>query len=153
MPGKACFGCWPLQPDRVRILRDVKLQMALGKLKRFLQSWRFNTVRPVRCLIDDGSSSMKVPSRWSSNKFVMSVSISGNFLSFEQPDRFNRISCLRPPTDGCNSCKLGQPWKISLSIFGNPVKSGVRIKYSELLKSMSFNQSKFCDKTISKYRN
>ena len=169
------FGGWPLHPDRMRVLRDIKLQITLGKLERFLQSWRFNKVKPVRCLIDDGSSSMAVLSKESSNMLVMFLPIFGNFLSFEQPDRiknlrvlkliscgrfsrrlqsfrFNKISRLRPPTESCNACNPVQPWKINLSIFGNPLKLGVWHKFWESLRSMSFSLSKFWDKTISKYR-
>ena len=103
----------------------------------------------------------------------MFLPIRGNFLNLEQPDRikvlrdsklssygrflrhlqsfrFNRISLLRPPTEGCNTRNLVQPWKFSLSIFENPVKSGVRVKFWESLKSMSFSFPNFCDEKISR---
>ena len=37
------------QPDKLRVFRDIKLQIALGKLVRFLHSLRSSFVRLVKC--------------------------------------------------------------------------------------------------------
>ena len=46
------------QPDRMRVLIFVILQMAFEILRSSLQSLRFNEVRLDKCYNDDGSSSM-----------------------------------------------------------------------------------------------
>ena len=160
------LGGWTLNPDRLRVFRDGKL--TLGKLERFLQPWRLKTVKPVKRSSDDGNSSTAVPSKYSSDKLVILVPISENFLRLEQPDRikifrdfkfisqgrpvrllqsfrFNKLSLLRAPTDGWSSYKLVHPWKISLSRFGHPMKLGVLTKTLESLRSRSLNLVKFCD--------
>ena len=54
---------------------------------RFFHFLRFNRTRPFRRSIEEGSTSMDVPSKRSSFKFSISSIISGKFLSFEQPNR------------------------------------------------------------------
>ena len=44
------------QLDKMRIFRDIKLQYALGKLERFLQSLRSNLIRPVTNSTDNDRS-------------------------------------------------------------------------------------------------
>jgi hypothetical protein len=119
------------QPDRVRFWREVKLKTILGRVKSLFQSARSSIVRPLKRPIDNGSSFMAVPSNLSSFKCSIFPTISGNFLSFKQPERikasresklmmhgslvrdlhsfkFNKVSCLRTPMDGWTSYKLTQ---------------------------------------------
>lgn len=75
------------QPDRVRVLIFVKLQMAFGILRSSLQSLRFNVVRLDKCSNDDGSSLMADLFTSSSLRPVRFPKFFGNLLSLEQPDR------------------------------------------------------------------
>ena len=47
-------------PKRSRELSNLKLQMVLGRHTRFMQYLRINEVRLVKCLIDEGSSSIAI---------------------------------------------------------------------------------------------
>ena len=75
------------QPERVSAFRFVILQMVSGRLKRSLQSLRFNEVRLVKRTTDDGSSLIAIPITSSFSRYLRFPRFVGNFLSVEQPDR------------------------------------------------------------------
>lgn len=139
----------------------------LGRLISLLQFLKFNRTRPLRRSIDNGSSTMAVPSKCSSNKCSIFPLISGNFFNLKQPERirtckdgismligsvwrpmqsfiFKMISRLRRNIDGWTSIKLVQPSRTSFSRFGALVKSGVLRKACEWLRLINFNPSKVC---------
>ena len=49
------------QPERCNVLRDLKPFIVLGRLSRFLQSFKFNKIRPESNSIDAGSPLIAVP--------------------------------------------------------------------------------------------
>ena len=75
------------QPETLSFSRDVKLDMPFERLTRFLHFLRFNKMRPFRRSIDEGSTSIGVPSKRSSFKLSIFSIISGKLSSFEQPER------------------------------------------------------------------
>jgi len=104
---------------------------------------------------------MAVPWRRSSSRCSILSTISGNFLTFEQPvrirvrrdfnlkqlGRFLRLeqnkkskltSLSRDPTDSCTLVKLLQWSRLRLSRFGIIEKSGISVRYSQQLKDTSF---------------
>lgn len=75
---KLCFGNGGRleQPDILRVISDVILQIPFGRLERLLQSFKFNNVSPVNLLIDGSTSDNFVqPSSISISRF-------GNMLKF-----------------------------------------------------------------------
>ena len=158
------------QLDKLRVFRDIKLQIAIGRLERFLQSLRCNSIRLVECISNNDRSFIAVSLKKSFDKRGIFSTISGNFFSFEQPLRLknsrasklilwgrlsrnlqpfksNRISLLRSPRDACILYSLVQRWRISCLRFGAPLRSGISIKFWESLRSMSFNSFKIYYKT------
>jgi len=156
------------QPDRSSFLRDFKQPMLLGMLSRFLQLFMLNRPKPIKWWIDEDSFVIPVSSKRSTVKQFMFPTISGNFSSFEQPSRvqtlsdsisrlFGRIlillhftrftywSFLWCASDGWTSDKLVHPSRIRLSRFRIPVRSGVLIKFSELLRLMIFKLTALCN--------
>ena len=75
------------QPDKLRVFRDIKLQIAIGRLERFLQSLRCNSIRLVECISNNDRSFIAVSLKKSFDKRGIFSTISGNFFSFEQPLR------------------------------------------------------------------
>ena len=75
------------QPDKLRVFRDIKLQSAIGRLERFLQSLRSNSIRLVECITNNDRSFIAVSLKQSFDKRGIFSTISGNFFSFEQPLR------------------------------------------------------------------
>ena len=159
------------QPDKLRVFRDIKLHIALGRLERFLHPLRSNLVRLVKCSNNNDRSFITVPLKQSSDNRDIFPIISGNFFSLEQPLRsiisrasklilWGRllrhlqpfksiwISCLRSPRDAQIVHSLVQRRRISCLSFGIPLRSGISIKFWESLRSMSFNSFKICYKPI-----
>lgn len=88
------------QPDKMRVFRDVIVQVASVRLERFLQFLRLKKVRPIKCSTDDGNSSIAVSFKYNSVKCDIFPTISGNFFNFEQPDRvrvFKKIQLQQTP--------------------------------------------------------
>jgi hypothetical protein len=156
------------QSDTSSLLRDFKPLMLLGILSRFLQLFMLNRTKPTKQWNDEDSFAIAVPSKRSSLKQFMFPTISGNLSSFEQPlrvqtsndsisrwlgrilrllqfTRFTNWSFLWRPNDGWTSDKLAQPSRIKLSRFGIPVKSGVLVRYNELLRLMVFKLTEICN--------
>ena len=75
------------QLDILRVFRDVKLQIAIGRLERFLQSLKSKSIRPVECSTNNDGSFIAVSLKRSFDKHDIFSTISGNFFNFEQPPR------------------------------------------------------------------
>jgi len=156
------------QPERSSFLRDFKQGMLLGMLSRFLQLFMLNTSKPIKWWIDEDSFVIPVSSKWSTINLFMFPTISGNFSSFEHPSRMQTLSdsisrllgkililtqsvrftywsFLWRASDGWTSNKLVQPSRIRFSRFGIPVKSGVLIRFRELLRLMIFKLTALCN--------
>lgn len=157
------FGSsWSLeQPVRQSWVRYCKFWMLLGRCSSFWQESKSKTFSPIRYSIDFGSSSIAVPWRRISWRCSIFSTISGNFLTFEQPVRrrvrrdfnlrrlgrvlrlehnrkFKVTSLSRDPTDSCTLVKLLQLSRLRLSRFGIIEKSGISVRYSQQLKDTSF---------------
>ncbi|TQD68613.1 hypothetical protein C1H46_045854 [Malus baccata] len=61
--------------------------MLLGRLLSSRQPRRSKVARPVSLLIDEGSSLIAVPPKYSSDSFSITSEIFGNISRFEQPER------------------------------------------------------------------
>ena len=72
------------QPDGVSVFKDVKQQMLSGRLKRDLQSLRFNRVRSVKCFIDNGSPYIAFLAKTRCGKRDIFPIISGKFFNLKQ---------------------------------------------------------------------
>ena len=75
------------QPDKLRVFRDIKLHIAIGRLERFLHPLRSNLVRLVKCSKNNDRSFIIVSLKQSFDKRDIFPIISGNFFSLEQPPR------------------------------------------------------------------
>ena len=159
------------QSDILRVFRDVKLQIAIGRLERFLQSLKSKSIRLVECSTNNDGSFIAVSLKQSFVKHDIFSTISGNFFNFEQPPRSkysrasklilwgrllrhlqpfksNQISRLRSPIDAWIIYSLVQRRRINCLRFRAPLRSGISIKFRESLKSMSFNSFKICYKPV-----
>jgi hypothetical protein len=76
------------QPEMSTIRRDFNKYMFSGIFTRNLQFFKFNATSPLSSPIDWGSSSTAVSFKF---KYVSFLAVSGQFLRFEQPERF-RVS-------------------------------------------------------------
>nr|KYP31828.1 hypothetical protein KK1_047665 [Cajanus cajan]KYP41786.1 hypothetical protein KK1_036842 [Cajanus cajan] len=135
--------------------------MLLGRCSSIWQESKSKTFNPLRYSIDCGSSFMAVPWRRSSSRCAILSTISGNFLTFEQPVRirvcrdfnlkqlgrvlrlehskkFKVASLSRDPTDSCTLVNLLQCSRQRLSRFGIIEKSGISVRYSQQVKDTSF---------------
>ena len=83
------FGSsWSLeQPLRSRLVRYCNFWRLLGRCSSFWQESKNKNFSPITYSIDWGSSFMAVPWRRISSRCSIFSTISGNFLSFEQPVR------------------------------------------------------------------
>ena len=165
-----CPGRWVSfeHPITTSFSSDIKLSMLRGRHVRYWQSLRLNKVRAVKHSIDEGSFSIAVLSKWSSDRLLIIPLNSGIFPIFGQPQslrilsdsisldmlgrsvretqysRSKTISLLSCPIDGWISTKLLHQLRCNLSSLGTPLKSGVSIRSSEYLRSKHFKLSKYC---------
>ena len=77
------FNCEQL--ETISFSRDVKLHMSLERLTRFWYFLRFNKMKPFKRSIDEGSTSICVPSKRSSFNLSIFSIISGKLSRFAQP--------------------------------------------------------------------
>ena len=130
---------------------------------------RLRISRAVKHSIDEGgSSSIAVPPKLSCDRLFIVPLNSGIFWIFEQLERsidvrgsiladklgrlvrdlqklrFNLLSLLSCPIDGCNPNKLVHCSRSSISSLGTPEKSGVLIRFLEKERLMDFNFPKHC---------
>ena len=81
-------------PKRSRDLSNFKLQMVLGRLTRLSQYLRVNEIRPVKCSIGEGSSSISALLKSSISRPLIIHRFSGKFLiSSTIAVRFKESSC------------------------------------------------------------
>ena len=140
-----------------------------GKVTSFEHPERSRISRAVKHSIDEGgSSSIAVRPKWSCDRLFIVPLNSGIFLIFEQLERsidvrgsiladklgrlvrdlqklrFNLLSLLSCPIDGCNPTKLEHPSRRSTSSLGTPEKSGVLIRFADEERLMDFKFPKHC---------
>ena len=75
------------QSDILRVFKDVKLQIEIGRLERFLQSLRSKSIRLVERSTNNDGSFIAVSLKQSFDKRDIFFTISRNFFNFEQPPR------------------------------------------------------------------
>ena len=75
------------QSDILRVFKDVKLKIEIGRLERFLQSLRSKSIRPVECSTNNDGSFIAVSLKQCFDKRDIFFIISGNFFNFERPPR------------------------------------------------------------------
>ena len=83
-------------PKRSRELSNLKLQMVLERHTRLMQYLRVNEVRLVKCLIDEGSSSITVLLKSSIFRPSIIHGFFGNFLNLEHVERSRAPRNLKP---------------------------------------------------------
>ena len=110
------------QPEIERVLRDLILQMVVGKLTSFLQSLKINNSRWGRHPIVEGTSSIPVMLK---TKHLIFFGSFGNLFIYEQPSRLRVLSTTRSWKCGGTRRKLVQYSRYTYSRFGAWERFGI----------------------------